>query len=265
VTLPRADFSLVDTYGLAGRVVLVTSATDDIGAGIAWRVAEAGAAVVAQHHGDELRATALIQALQDAGYPGIAVEADLTTREACHELMLAGARKYEHVDCLVNTATLEASHKFTDIDVADWNAVMQKNLSAPFYLQQAFAAHRRIGGFTGGAIVNIGAVMGQQSAVGRAHCTTATSALQTLTRAAALELGKAGIRVNSVSPGLIDATNGVMDCGIAQRWATVAPLQRLGRVDDIANAVLYLLSDASRWMTGTDLVVDGGVSCSPRW
>jgi 3-oxoacyl-[acyl-carrier protein] reductase len=87
-----------------------------------------------------------------------------------------------------------------------------------------------------------------------------------LTKAAALELGGAGIRVNSVSPGLIhrDGLDEAWPEGV-QRWSNAAPLTRLGLPEDIGDAVLFLLSDAARWITGADLVVDGGVSAHPTW
>jgi len=166
VTLPLSEFSLVDTYGLAGRVVLITGATTPLGAGIAKRLVDAGGSVVLQYDHAEHTARALVQTLEALGGNAMAVEANITSRNACHELVLAGARHFEHIDGLVNTAAMQAPAKFTDIDLDDWDAEMQRNLGAPFYLHQAFAAHRRIGGFSGGAIVNVGGILDPRSRSG---------------------------------------------------------------------------------------------------
>jgi len=118
----------------------------------------------------------------------------------------------------------------------------------------------------GGAIINIASIEGIQPAVGHSHYAASKAAVLMHTRAAALELGGHGIRVNAVAPGLIER-EGIADAwpeGVA-RWTAACPLGRLGRPEDVADAVLFLASDAARWITGATLIIDGGMLARPTW
>jgi NAD(P)-dependent dehydrogenase (short-subunit alcohol dehydrogenase family) len=117
-----------------------------------------------------------------------------------------------------------------------------------------------------GAVVNIASIEGLQPASGHSHYTASKAAVLAHTRAAALELGRLGIRVNAVAPGLIhrDGLEADWPEGVA-RWHAACPLGRLGQPDDVADAVLFLASAAARWMTGACLVVDGGVLSRSTW
>jgi NAD(P)-dependent dehydrogenase (short-subunit alcohol dehydrogenase family) len=117
-----------------------------------------------------------------------------------------------------------------------------------------------------GSIVNIASIEGLQPAMNHSHYTTSKAAVLMHTKSAALELGRLGIRVNAVAPGLIDREGLETDWpeGV-QRWRSACPLERLGTPEDVADAVLFLLSPASRWITGATLVVDGGVLTNNVW
>jgi NAD(P)-dependent dehydrogenase (short-subunit alcohol dehydrogenase family) len=134
-----------------------------------------------------------------------------------------------------------------------------------FSVTQTAAARLRAAG-RGGAVVNIASIEGADPAAGHAHYSTSKSGVLMFTRSAALEYGEFGIRVNAVSPGLIrrERLESEWPDGIA-RWTSKAPLQRLGEAADVADAVLFLLSPAARWISGANLVVDGGMSTVSRW
>jgi NAD(P)-dependent dehydrogenase (short-subunit alcohol dehydrogenase family) len=250
---------------LAGRTALVTGASGGIGAGIARRFAEAGAAVVCHYHTNRAAAEALVREIGDAGGRAAAVAADISTEDGAAALVAASIRRFGALHILVNTAGHQPVEPLLEISGASWDRMMAVNAGGPFLVTRAFAEHAKAAG-TGGAIVNIASIEGHQPAAGHAHYAASKAALLTFTRAAALELGPLGIRVNAISPGLI-AREGIEEAwpeGLA-RWRRAAPLGRLGEPADIADAALFLASDAARWITGADLVVDGGVSARPTW
>ena len=165
----------------------------------------------------------------------------------------------------MNNAALQPVTPLREMGSADLAELYGANLAAPFHLTQAAARHWREV-TRPGCIVNIGSIEGLQPAPGHAHYAATKAALAMFTRAAALEYGEDAVRVNAVLPGLIerDGLDEAWPEGV-QRWRATAPLGRLGRPGDVADACLFLASDAARWITGAALVVDGGVSCRPTW
>ena len=166
------------------------------------------------------------------------------------------------LDLLVNNAGIQPVEPFNALTAAAWDEVLTVDLRATQVLTAAAATVMH----EGGAVVNIASIEAHQPAAGHAHYAAAKAGLVMATRAAALELGPSGIRINSVSPGLID------DGRLAERWPegvdrwlAAAPLGRLGTPEDVADAVAFLVSDQARWITGVDLVVDGGVLARPTW
>lgn len=247
---------------LTGQTVLVTGASGGIGAGIARRLAEAGAQVILQYHSNETAAQDVLQQIQTAGGQAISLQSDLTV-DGAGAALIAKSASYGDLTAIINAAGIQPVADFTNITPQELTAMLQTNLAAPFALMQAFAAHRRT---RGGAIVNIASIEGLQPALGHSHYATAKAALIMATKAAALELGPQNIRVNAISPGLIQRDGIETDWpeGVA-RWKSAAPLKRLGTPEDIADTVLFLISDAARWITGANILVDGGVSVRPNW
>ncbi len=250
---------------LSGRTIVVTGASGGIGAGIARRLAEAGASIVCHYRENRAGADAVAAAIARAGGKVAAIGADLADPGGAEHLLRRASEAFGGVQALVNNAGWQPVAGLMEISAADWAHMMAVNTAGPFLLTQAFAAHAREAGH-GGAVVNIASIEAHRPAPGHAHYATSKAALMMFTKAAALELGPAGIRVNSVSPGLIhrDGIEQGWPEGV-ERWKNAAPLTRLGQPEDVADAVLFLLSDAARWITGADLVVDGGVSARPTW
>lgn len=249
---------------LSGQRALVTGASGNIGRGIAVRLADAGADVVVHYHADSDGAETTARAVKAAGGEATLVQGDLSSEENVVR-MFAEACKDENVSLIVNNAAQQPVADLPGISAAEWREVISANLDSAFYVIQAAAAHFREHKVPG-AIVNIGSIEGSDPAAGHSHYATSKAGLLMLTRAAALEYGKFNIRVNAVSPGLIDR-DGLEDSwpeGV-ERWLRNAPLGRLGRASDVADAVLFLLSPASRWISGSNLVVDGGMSSVSRW
>ena len=247
--------AVADLLDLRGKTVLVTGASGNIGGGIARRLAEAGATIIAHCHGNEDAARSLAESVA-----GSHVRADLSDESAV-ERLFSGIRP----DLVVNNAAVQPVKPLGDVSAEEWRAMLAANLDSAFLVTRHAAQRWRETG-AGGTIVNIASIEGTDPAAGHGHYATSKAGLLMLTRAAALEFGPAGIRVNAVSPGLIDREGLDEDWpdGV-RRWRNRAPLERLGAPNDVADAVLFLLSPAARWISGANLVVDGGMSAQSRW
>lgn len=247
---------------LTGTAALVTGASGGIGRGVALRFAEAGAAVAVHHHRNADRAAGVVAEIEAAGGTAVALRADLTDDDACHELVRAATAWAGRLDTLVNCAGSQPVTPLPGMPVADWRAMIETNLTSAFSCTQAAAEVMT----DGGSVVHVASIEATRPAPGHAHYSAAKAALVMHARAAALEYGPRGIRVNAVSPGLIDRPGLADDWpdGV-DRWTRAAPLTRLGTPEDVANACVFLASPLATWITGHDLVVDGGVSVHPTW
>ncbi|CAM5671427.1 Glucose 1-dehydrogenase OS=Streptomyces alboniger OX=132473 GN=CP975_19430 PE=3 SV=1 [Streptomyces alboniger] len=251
--------------GLSGRVALVTGGSGGIGAGIALRFARAGAAVAVHYRGGEARAREVVERIGEAGGDAIAVAADLMREEECRELIHTAYGWRGRLDSLVNCAGIQPVRELPGMTAAEWRDVVEANVTSAFCCTQAAAEvmGRQDGG---GSVTHIASIEGTNPAAGHAHYSASKAALIMFARSAALEYGPRGVRVNTVSPGLVERPGLAEDWpeGVA-RWHAAAPLGRLGRPEDIGNACVFLASEAASWISGTDLVVDGGVGARPTW
>jgi len=244
---------------LSGHVALVTGAGRGIGATIAARLSEAGARIIVHHHRSADAARDLAARLPTAAGPATALGANLTDPVEVTRLFEYAAEGPGVPDIVVNNAGSYTTSTLLEMEPAEWNEVVAANLTSVHLVTQEAARRLRAAG-RGGAIVNIASIEAHNVAPSHAHYCAAKAAVLMYTRSAAHELGPAGIRVNVVSPGLIwqRGLDEAWPDGVA-RYRAAAPLGRLGRADDVADACLFLASAAARWVTGTELVVDGGV------
>lgn len=247
---------------LTGSVVVVTGAGGGIGAGIARRFADAGASLVLHHRSS---AGAVGRLAAELSTPSAAVQVDLTASDGPQQLIAHAVDAFGTVDILINNAGAQPVTGFTEITDDEWDEVLAVNVTAAHRCSQAFAHHRR-GAGGGGAVVHIASIEGMQPAPAHGHYATSKAAVRMHARAAASELGRDGIRVNVVSPGLIatDDLEQTWPEGVA-RWRAAAPLERLGTPEDVGDACVFLASPLARWITGAELVVDGGVLTRPTW
>jgi NAD(P)-dependent dehydrogenase (short-subunit alcohol dehydrogenase family) len=250
---------LRDLLDLTGRVAIVTGASQGIGAGIAARFATAGARVVVHYRRDRQAAKHVVARIKATGGTAVAIGAKLDTEAGVTHFFAEADDRLGPVDILVNNAGQNFPlHPLAEISLVEWQAMFRDNIESMFLCTQAAAAVMRERG--GGAIVNIGSISASNPASDHSHYNSAKAAVLAFTRSCAQELGPFGIRVNSVSPGLIHKA-GIEKAwpeGV-ERWLGKAPLGRLGEPEDIADACLFLASPAARWITGQNLVVDGGV------
>lgn len=249
---------------LTGTVAVVTGAGGCLGGGIARAFAAAGAAVVVHYRHSAEPATAVVDDIAAGGGQAIAVQCDVTEPDGCTSLMAAAVEAFGRLDTVVANAGVQPDAELATMSVSQWREVVDTNLTGSFATVQAAASVMRDRG--GGAIILIGSIEGVQPGWSHAHYCASKAAVIHFARTAALEYGRAGIRVNSVSPGLIwrDGLDRDWPDGVA-RYRRAVPLGRLGRPADVANACVFLTSSMAEWITGHDLVVDGGVSVHPTW
>ena len=252
---------------LEGQFALVTGASGGIGRGIALRFAEEGAAGVAVHCRTAVRAAGEVAArVRELGARAVVLQADLTDEDACRQLVreaaeFAGGR----LSALVNNAGVQPTQPLPGMTAVDWRAVVDANLTSVFACTQAAAEVMRHHS-TGGTVTHIASIEASAPAALHAHYSASKAAVVMHARSAALEYGPYGIRVNTVSPGLIDR-EGLAEAwpdGV-RRWREAAPTGRLGRPEDVGDACVFLASRLASWVTGHDLVVDGGVLARPTW
>ncbi|GAA4034278.1 SDR family NAD(P)-dependent oxidoreductase [Allokutzneria multivorans] len=243
---------MTTVINLDGQRVLITGAGGNIGAGIARCFAAAGAEVIAHYH----RSASTTQALAEE-IGATTAQADLTN-PAQRQAMLD---RVGRIDVLVNNAAVQTVRPLKETTTEEWNAIVDTNLNAVFALTQAAVTTMKRG-----AVITIASIEGTHPAEGHAAYATTKAAVIMHTKAAALEYGRLGIRCNAVSPGLI-GREGIEEQwpeGVA-RWHAAAPLHRLGTPEDVGNACVFLASPLAEWITGQNLVVDGGVSTHPTW
>ncbi|TVR03842.1 MAG: SDR family oxidoreductase [Spirochaetaceae bacterium] len=249
-------------FDFSNATVVVTGAGAGLGRAIALRFAAGGASVVVHCNRNRGGADETAALVRDAGGSALVVQADLTGDEGPEALMVATEKQFGRVDVLVNNAGIYPVTPLMELTSSEWRAVMAANLDSTFACIQAAA--RRMIAQGRGAIVNIASVEGSTPARGHSHYNAAKAGIIMLTRSSALELGPEGIRVNCVSPGLIsrDGLEEAWPEGVAS-WNRAAPLGRTGAPHEVADACLFLASASAAWITGANLVVDGGASCRP--
>lgn len=257
-----------DTSGpftLDDRVVVVTGAGGWIGAGIARRVAAAGADVVLHYRSSAGPVAELATELRASGTGVATVAADIADDEGAEAIVAAAVETFGRVDGVVNNAGVQPLGDLLRMAATEFREVVDTNVTGT-HLVTVAAVRRMVEQGSVGSIVQIGSIEASQPAKDHGHYNAAKAAVVNYMRAAALEFGPHGVRVNSVSPGVIGRP-GIEEAwpdGI-RRYTAASPLGRLGTPQDVGDACVFLLSDAAAWITGVDLPVDGGVSSQPTY
>jgi NAD(P)-dependent dehydrogenase (short-subunit alcohol dehydrogenase family) len=237
---------------LQDRVAIVTGSSRGIGLAIARRLADAGASVMRN-----ARTTGAPAA--GAGVEALPLYcADVATRAGAESLVAAALARFGRLHIVINNAGVQPSGPWADASGDAFDAVMAGNArSVEHMIRAALPALEA----SRGAVVNVASVRAERPGARMAHYAAAKAAVVALTRALAVELGPRGIRINAVSPGLVDRP------GLAEQWpegvarfTREAPLGRIGDPSDVADACLFLASPAASWITGVNLAVDGGIS-----
>ena len=246
-------------FGLQGRVAVITGGSQGIGAACARRLTADGMAVALWDLADA-PGQALAAELTAAGSRAIYLRCNVAVKAEVDAALARTLAEFGQVDALVNNAGIFKAAEFLDITEADWDAVIDVNLKGSFLVGQAVA--RTMAARGSGAIVNMSSVNGVLTIPTIASYNASKGAINQLTRVMALALADQGVRVNAVAPGTIAtelAKSAVLTSDEARaRIMSRTPMKRLGEPGEIADVAAFLLSDASSYMTGEIVVVDGG-------
>jgi len=240
-----------------GKIAVITGASRGIGRSISLALSAAGATIVAMDM-DQSSTDAVVAELRAAGGKAFAVVGNVTVPEDAERMIETAMKEFGRVDILVNNAGITRDGIFLRMKEEDWDAVLSVNLKGAFLCSRA--ASKVMAKQRCGRIINIASVVGQMGNAGQANYCASKAGLIGLTKSNARELAKRNITVNAVAPGFIATamTDALSDKVKAELTAQI-PLERLGSSEDIANAVLFLASEASNYITGHVLSVNGGM------
>ena len=238
-----------------GRVVIITGAARGLGRAVAMRFYERGASVAVNVR-DAERADALARSLGDHA---IAVPGDLAAPGVPEEIVSRTVEQFGRLDIIVNNAAHARSTRFADLSVEEWRDALEVNMTVPFLMIKAALPIMKAQNY--GRIVNLSSTAGRQvSTLAGAHYTASKAGLLGLTRGAAKELGKFGITVNAVCPGMIDTelTHENATDDLLERLAAGYPVPRLGTALEVADLICFAASEAAGYITGASLDINGG-------
>lgn len=243
---------------LQGKTALITGASRGIGQAIASKFAAEGADIVFTHLASDGQGQALAEELRSLGGKVSVYRSDAADFAAVEALVQEVVHKLGRLDVLVNNAGITRDHLLLRMDEQAWDEVLRVNLKSCFNTVKAatkiFLKQRS------GAIINIASVVGIKGNAGQANYAASKAGIIGFTKSVALELGARNIRSNAIAPGFIDtAMTQDLTATARQDWQKAIPLQRVGLPEDVANCALFLASDASSYITGQVMQVDGGL------
>lgn len=239
------------------KVAVITGASRGIGRSIALALAAKGATIVAVDM-DQVSTEAVVAELQSAGGKALAVVGNVTVSADAERMIDAAMEAFGRVDILVNNAGITRDGLLMRMKEEDWDAVLNVNLKGAFLCTRA--AFKVMSKQRYGRIINIASVVGQMGNAGQANYCASKAGLIGLTKSNAREMAKRSITVNAVAPGFIaTAMTDALSDKVRTELTAQIPLERLGSADDIANAVVFLASEAAGYITGHVLSVNGGM------
>jgi 3-oxoacyl-[acyl-carrier protein] reductase len=243
---------------LSGKVALVTGASRGIGRAVALGLAKQGANVVVNYAGSEAKANEVVDEIKGMGREAMAIQGNVADSDSVTAMIKETVKQFGSLDILVNNAGITRDNLIMRMKEEDWDAVINTNLKGVFNCTKAVS--RQMMKQKGGRIINIASVVGICGNAGQANYVAAKAGVIGLTKSTAKEFAPRNITVNAIAPGFIvtDMTDELTE-EVKQEMLKQIPLTRFGGAEDIANAVSFLASDESGYITGQTIQVDGGM------
>jgi len=249
---------------LSGKTALVTGAAKGIGRGIALELAREGCNIAVNDYLDASGADAVATEIRALGRETIVTIANVGDSAEVDRMFTVILDKFPRLDILVNNAGVQTWSPLTDLAEQDWDRVIATNLKGCFLCTQRAARHMKDHG--GGRIINIGSGSNKVAFPKLVDYTASRGGIEMFTKSAAVELGAYQITVNCLAPGAIETERTKNEAGdYAKTWAGLTPLGRIGTPQDVGRAVVFFASDASSFITGQTLWIDGGLFAKPAW
>ena len=245
---------------LTGKVALVTGASKGIGAAIAEALAAAGAAVAVNYSSSRTGAESVVKRIESKDGRAVAVGGDVSKTEDVKRIFAETTQALGRVDILVNNAGIFKMEPLAEVTEAEFHRQFGINVFGLLAASQAAAAQFGSGG---GSIINISSVVSRITPPGSSIYSATKGAVDAITRVLAKELGPQGVRVNAISPGMVETegthTAGFIGGEFQKGAAASSPFGRIGQVDDIATVAVFLASSDAKWLTGEIVNASGGV------
>jgi 3-oxoacyl-[acyl-carrier protein] reductase len=244
---------------LDGKVAVVTGASRGIGRAVAIKLASLGAKVVVNYLSNKAAAEDVLRAIQEVGGEAVAVQANVGILEDAQRLIQSSLDHFGRIDILVNNAGTTRDALLVRMSEEDWDVVINTNLKGPFNCTKA--AQRAMIKQRYGRIVNISSIAGIAGNAGQANYSAAKAGLIGFTKAVAKEVGSRNITINAIAPGYIPTDlSSTIPPELIAKGMELTPLGHPGTTEDIANAVVFFVSDEAGYITGQVLAVDGGLT-----
>lgn len=244
---------------LENKIALVTGGSRGIGKEIALSLAKEGAIVIVNYNGSKESAEVVVEEIIAAGGKAESYQCNVADGAACEAMVKDLIEKHGRVDILVNNAGITRDNLLMKMSEEDFDSVIDTNLKGTFhtirYLSRYFLKQRS------GKIINISSVVGIGGNAGQANYSASKAGIIGLTKSVARELASRGINANAVAPGMVDTEmTQVLSDSVKEEMMKQIPLRKMGNTKNIADAVIFLASDKSDYITGQVLVVDGGMT-----
>jgi NAD(P)-dependent dehydrogenase (short-subunit alcohol dehydrogenase family) len=248
----------MNEYNLRGKVAVISGASKGLGKAMALALGGAGASVALVAR-DLEQLNGVKEAVDNAGGKALVFAADVSDEEQVRNLERDVLTAFSTVHILINNAGINLRKELVEFTLEEWRRVLDTNLTSVFLMCRSFVPHMKGRGY--GRIINVTSIMSHVSLAGRSAYSASKTALLGLTRALALELAAEEITVNGISPGPFATemnTSLMQNTELNQQFVSKIPIGRWGRVEEVGQLALYLCSEAAGFVTGTDILIDGG-------